>query len=125
MKNNFTKILSLLLLLIAARSVSARISSPDSVSVIIACATSDEEKINTVKKLILSEPGVKYIDFCINHSVFLFTIQGTASDADAFADRIRKQSNSSQSTIYIKAYEFRDIRYACQSDNAPFGKPKR
>jgi hypothetical protein len=124
MKNNFAKILALALLLFVARSVSARISN-DSVNVILACASNDQDKINAIKKLILAEPGVKYVDFCTNHSIFLFSIQGVPQDADAFADKIRKQSGSSPQVAYIKAYTFGDIRNTCQSDNAPFGKPKK
>jgi hypothetical protein len=124
MKNNFTKILALAILLFVAKPLAARLS-PDSISVILACTTSDQDKINAIKKLILSEPGVKYVDFCTNHSIFLFTMAGVSQDADAFASKIRKQSNASQQDVYIKEYTFGDIRNTCQSDNAPYGKPKR
>jgi hypothetical protein len=123
MKNNFTKALVLISLLFAAKSVSARVPSLDSVNVIMACMNTDQDKINDIKKLIQAEPGVKYVDYCVNHTIFLFKMQGTPQDADALAARIRKQANSSERSVFIKAYEFADIRNVCQSDNAPFGKP--
>jgi hypothetical protein len=49
-------------------------------------------------------------------------MNGTAQDADALATRIRKQSQASQQNVYIKAYDFGDIRNVCQSDNSPLGK---
>jgi hypothetical protein len=126
MKNNFTKALFLCLLFFTAKSASAHVRIfTDSVNVILACIDTDQDKINDIKKLIQAEPGVKYVDYCVNHTIFLFRMNGTAQDADALADKIRKQSNSSQRSVYIKAYEFADIRNVCQSDNAPFGKPNR
>jgi hypothetical protein len=52
-------------------------------------------------------------------------MQGVQQDADSFVNRIRKQTTSAQETVYIKAYQFGDIRTFCQSDNAPFGKSKK
>lgn len=91
----------------------------DSISVVIAPGTNNENKINEIEVLLKTQQGVSYQGYCINHNIFILSADANVyASAEIFYNYIK--ATSGITTLLLKEGDKNQIIPFCE-----FKKPQK